>query len=31
MCEAGHELLESARIFRIERVQTVGIYVENGD
>jgi hypothetical protein len=24
-------LLESARIFRIERIQTVGIYVENSD
>ena len=31
MCEPGHELLEPTCIFRIERIQTVGIYVENGD
>lgn len=31
MCEPGHELLEATCIFRIERIQTVGIYVENGD
>ena len=31
MCEPGHELLEATCIFRIERIQTVGIYVENAD
>lgn len=31
VCETGHDLLESTRVIRIERVQTVRIYVENGD